>query len=79
MGNASAKDYYQVARERHLTFNGKHLPYNKRLIHFAKKLRNNMTDCERLLWENFLSSLPVRVYAQRPIDKYQVKYLVQHV
>jgi very-short-patch-repair endonuclease len=51
-------------------FNGRHLPYNEKLIERAKVLRANMTPAEKLLWQNFLQNFRPRFRRQRPIDNY---------
>ena len=46
------------------------LKYEKSNIPLAKKLRKNMTDCERKLWYEFLRSYPLRFQRQKVIGKY---------
>ncbi len=44
--------------------------YNNNLIPVAKKLRENMTDAEKLLWYNFLKNHNVRFRRQKVIVNY---------
>jgi very-short-patch-repair endonuclease len=71
-------DYSQAARDRGLYYNGKHLPYAKQLIQHAKALRKNPTAEERTLW-NFIKTLPVHTYRQRPIDHYIVDFYIHDI
>ncbi len=51
------------------------IPYNKRLIPLAKKLRQNMTLGEVLLWNEIKNkSLGVRFNRQTPIDEFIVDF-----
>lgn len=52
------------------------IPYNPKLKEFAKKLRNNSTFTEVMLW-NYLKGKQMRGYdfdRQRPIDNYIVDF-----
>ena len=44
--------------------------YNSDLTPYARKLRRNMTDEERILWYTFLRSYTPRFYRQRVIGDY---------
>ncbi len=44
--------------------------YNKRLVPYAKQLRNEMTKEERHLWYDFLRTYPVRFSRQKILGKY---------
>ena len=46
------------------------MPYNKKLIANAKKLRNEMTEEEDKLWYQYLSRYPVRFLRQKVIANY---------
>ena len=46
------------------------LPYNKKIIPFAKELRNNATKQENHLWYDFLRTYPIRFQRQKTIDSY---------
>ena len=46
-----------------------HLPYNRKLVTYAKANRKKMTPAERRLW-SYLRVFPLRVYRQRPIDHF---------
>ncbi len=48
--------------------------YDSQNTERAQKLRKNMTEQERHLWYDFLSSFPVRFYRQRTIGKYIVDF-----
>lgn len=50
------------------------LPYEKKNITLAKKLRKNMTPWERKLWFEFLRSFPVRFQRQKAIGDYIVDF-----
>jgi very-short-patch-repair endonuclease len=45
-------------------------PYEKNVIHNAKKLRNNQTDEENRLWYQFLRCYFVRFIRQKVIDRF---------
>ncbi|MGW8121036.1 endonuclease domain-containing protein [Roseivirga echinicomitans] len=52
--------------------------YNKRLKHYAKKLRNEMTKAEASLWKYVLSKRQIhgqQFRRQRPIDNYIVDFV----
>ncbi len=53
-------------------------PYRKRLKAFARELRKNPTDAERLLWSRLRKKqlLGLQVYRQRPIGEYIVDFYV---
>ena len=70
-----AKDYYDIAARRGLFYNGKHLPYDRKLSNYARQLRKDATPEERKLWV-FLKGLDVHVYRQRPIDHYIVDFYI---
>ena len=48
--------------------------HNKKLVPYAKQLRNNMTKEERHLWYDFLRSYPVRFSRQKVLGKYIVDF-----
>ena len=51
------------------------IPYDKKLVPLARKLRNNMTLCEILLWQEIKNKqLGARFNRQIPIDKYIVDF-----
>ena len=53
--------------------------YNKALRPIARKLRNNsVSKAEKILWKQVLSrkQIGVRVFRQRPIDKYIVDFFI---
>ena len=52
------------------------LYHNKKLVPFAKDLRNNMTDAERKLWYLFLKSLPLTVNRQKNIRNYIIDFYI---
>ena len=52
------------------------LYYNEKLVPFAKKLRNNMTDEERKLWFLFLTRLPLTVNRQKNIGNYILDFYI---
>lgn len=52
------------------------LPYNKKLVQNAQKLRKNMTPQERKLWYNFLKTLPLTVHRQHNIENYIVDFYI---
>lgn len=50
------------------------LPYNGRLIEYAKQLRKNPTPWEKKLWYSFLRGYKVRFQRQKVIDNYIVDF-----
>ena len=48
--------------------------HNKKLVPYAKQLRNNMTKEERHLWYDFLRSYPIRFSRQKVLGKYIVDF-----
>ena len=52
------------------------LYHNKKLVPFAKDLRNNMTDAERKLWYLFLKRLPLTVNRQKNIGNYIIDFYI---
>ena len=52
------------------------LYHNKKLVPFAKDLRNNMTDEERKLWYLFLKRLPLTVNRQKNIGNYIIDFYI---
>ena len=52
------------------------LPYNKELKHFARELRRNMTDAERLLWSRIRRKQlkGYQFYRQKNIGNYIVDF-----
>lgn len=50
------------------------LPYNSKLIPYAKELRKNATPWERKLWFYFLKDYPVRFQRQKVIDNFMVDF-----
>lgn len=48
--------------------------YKKENIILAKKLRKNMTPCERKLWYLFLRNYPIRFQRQKAIGNYIVDF-----
>ena len=50
------------------------LPYNSKLIPYAKELRKNATPWERKLWFYFLKDYPVRFQRQKVIDEFIVDF-----
>ena len=50
------------------------LPYNNKLIPYAKELRKNATPWERKLWFYFLKDYSVRFQRQKVIDNYIVDF-----
>ena len=46
-----------------------HLPYNRRLVQYARANRKKMTPTEKRLW-SYLRVFPLHVYRQRPIDHF---------
>ncbi len=51
-----------------LITNGRHLPYNPKLVARARELRREMTPAEKKLWFQFLRDFKYPVLRQRPID-----------
>ena len=52
------------------------LYHNKKLVPFAKDLRNNMTNAERKLWYLFLKRLPLTVNRQKNIGNYIIDFYI---
>ena len=52
------------------------LYHNKKLVPFAKDLRNNMTNAERKLWYLFLQRLPLTVNRQKNVGNYIVDFYI---
>ncbi len=52
------------------------LYHNKKLVPFAKDLRNNMTDEERKLWYLFLKRLPLTVNRQKNLGNYIIDFYI---
>jgi very-short-patch-repair endonuclease len=52
------------------------LYHNKKLVPFAKDLRNNMTNAERKLWYLFLNRLPLTVNRQKNIGNYIIDFYI---
>ena len=52
----------------------RHLPYEEGLVSRARELRKNMTPAEKKLWYQYLCRFPLRVWRQRPIDRYVVDF-----
>ena len=50
------------------------LPYNNKLIPYAKQLRKNATPWERKIWFYFLKDYPVRFQRQKVIDNFIVDF-----
>lgn len=50
------------------------LPYNNKLIPYAKELRKNATPWERKLWFYFLKEYPVRFQRQKVINNFIVDF-----
>ena len=50
------------------------LPYNNKLIPYAKKLRKNATPWERKLWFYFLKDYEIRFQRQKAIGNYIVDF-----
>lgn len=48
--------------------------YNKNNKNISRALRKNMTPQERLLWNKFLKSYPIKIYRQRPINDFVVDF-----
>jgi very-short-patch-repair endonuclease len=67
--------YEQLAKERKLYYNGKHIPYNISLKGRAREFRNNPTQEERILWK-IIRRLPFQVLRQRTIDHYIVDFYI---
>jgi very-short-patch-repair endonuclease len=49
------------------------LPYDPRLVDFARNMRKNPTPAERKLW-GYLRTFPFRFWRQRPIDRFIVDF-----
>ena len=52
------------------------LYHNKKLVPFARDLRNNMTNAERKLWYLFLQRLPLTVNRQKNIGNYIIDFYI---
>ena len=52
----------------------KHIPVNSRLDKYAKNLRKNMTDEEKILWYNYLNKINPRFHRQKIIGNYIVDF-----
>ena len=50
------------------------LPYNNKLIPYAKQLRKNATIWERKLWFYFLKDYPVRFQRQKAVGNFIVDF-----
>lgn len=50
------------------------LPYNGKLLPYARRLRREMTPHERKLWYMFLRHYPVKIYKQRIIGSFIVDF-----
>ena len=48
--------------------------HNPNLTNYAKELRKNMTEEEKLLWYGFLKDYPVRFLRQKVIDNFIVDF-----
>ncbi len=46
-----------------------HLPYNRKLVAYARANRKKMAPAEKRLW-SYLRVFPLHVYRQRPIDHF---------
>jgi very-short-patch-repair endonuclease len=57
-------------KKRGLVWEGHSLPYNPKLIQYARELRKGMTKSEKKLWYDFLSKQKHKFYRQRPIDHF---------
>ncbi|HEX3046903.1 MAG TPA: endonuclease domain-containing protein [Bacillota bacterium] len=53
---------------------GTYLPYNPKLKERARELRKHMTECEKILWYQYLKKLPQNWLRQKPIDNYIVDF-----
>ncbi len=51
-----------------------HLPYDHNLIELAQGMRKNPTPAEKILWEEYLRNLSVRILRQKPIDRFIVDF-----
>ncbi|MBQ2781167.1 MAG: endonuclease domain-containing protein [Clostridia bacterium] len=51
-------------------------PYNKSLVSSARHLRKNMTPEEKILWYQFLKSLPITVHRQHNLGNYIVDFYI---
>ena len=52
------------------------IPYNKKLVSTAQRLRREMTPEERHLWYDFLKKLPITVKRQHNIGNYIVDFYI---
>jgi very-short-patch-repair endonuclease len=57
-----------------LISSGFHLPYNPKLIVYARLLRKYLTEPEKKLWYGYLRTYKFKFYRQRPIDHYIVDF-----
>jgi very-short-patch-repair endonuclease len=57
-------------KKRGVIWNGRHLPYNPKLVKRAKVMRRKMTPAECKLWFGLLRTMRPRFLRQRPIDHY---------
>ena len=58
--------YVRIAKERNLVYNGRHLPYLRKLGKYAHQLRSNLTPCEKRIM-GFLRSRGMNFRMQHPI------------
>ena len=52
------------------------IPYNRKFVQNAQKLRKNMTPEEKHLWYDFLKRLPCTVKRQHNIDNFIVDFYI---
>ena len=52
------------------------IPYNKKLVQNAQRLRKNMTDEEKHLWYDLLQRLPFPVKRQHNIESFIVDFYI---
>jgi very-short-patch-repair endonuclease len=64
----------EVIKKRGLITDGYYLPYNPKLKERAREIRKHMTECEKILWYQFLRDLPQNWLRQKPIDNYIVDF-----
>ena len=67
--------YAQLAIQRNLYYNGKHIPYEIGLKAKARELRNNATPVEVHLWK-YLRRLPFQILRQRIVDHFIVDFYI---
>ncbi len=48
--------------------------FNSSHVEIARKLRREMTPQERHLWYDFMRNYPIKIYRQRPIDRFIVDF-----